>query len=142
MKSHYPGCMSDEECKCQDHDNATEDEAAVATCKICDDSGTRIIGERDGENFWNRCVPCECQSDPMIPVRASRWAWLNQCAKSLADLKERHKNVLEDMEEVIEERDEARGIATEACAMLADNGFETNYPPLPWDSDFPQNKLL
>jgi len=78
----------------------------------------------------------------MIPVRASRWAWLNQCAKSLADLKERHKNVLEDMEEVIEERDEARGIATEACAMLADNGFETNYPPLPWDSDFPQNKLL
>lgn len=104
-----------------------------ATCSLCDGSGTRIIGERDGENFWNRCVPCECQSDPMIPVRASQWAWLNQCARSLADLKERHKNVLEDMEELIDERDEARVIATEACAMLADNGFETNYPPMPWD---------
>lgn len=32
-------------------------------------------------------------------------------------------------------RDEAREIAKEACAMLADNGFETNYPPMPWDSD-------
>ena len=26
MKSHYPGCMSDEECKCQDYDDEIEDE--------------------------------------------------------------------------------------------------------------------
>jgi len=138
MKSHYPGCMSDEECKCQDHDNATEDEAAVSTCKICDGSGTRIIGERDGDNAWNRCVPCECRNQPlpMIPVRVDKWASLNRDAK---DAKERYKEALQDMEEVYSERDEARRIAKEACEMLSANGFETNYPPMPWDSDFPQN---
>lgn len=108
MKSHYPGCVSDETCTCQDYDNEIEDESTVSNCKICDDSGTRIISERDGENFWNRCVPCECQSDPLIPVRASQWAWLNQCAKSLTDIKDRHKNALEDMEQVILERDEMK----------------------------------
>jgi len=39
------------------------------------------------------------------------------------------------------ERDEARQIAAEACAMLADNGFETNYPPMPWDSDSSENAI-
>jgi hypothetical protein len=34
---------------------------------------------------------------------------------------------------------DSRSIAAEACAMLADNGFETNYPPMPWDSDSPEN---
>ena len=34
---------------------------------------------------------------------------------------------------------EARTIATEACALLAENGFETNYPPMPWDSDSRMN---
>jgi len=26
--------------------------------------------------------------------------------------------------------------------MLADNGFETNYPPMPWGSDSPENSEL
>jgi hypothetical protein len=29
---------------------------------------------------------------------------------------------------------EAREIAKEACAILAENGFETNYPPMPWEN--------
>lgn len=55
------------------------------------------------------------------------------------DLHARHKNALEDIEAEIAERNEAREIAAEACAMLAENGFETNYPPMPWDSDSPEN---
>ena len=35
--------------------------------------------------------------------------------------------------EAWEEVKEARAIAKEACEMLADNGFETNYPPMPWE---------
>jgi hypothetical protein len=58
-----------------------------AACSLCGGSGTRIIGERDGKNFWNRCVPCDCQSDPLIPVRASQWALLNQCAKDRDEMK-------------------------------------------------------
>ena len=98
-----------------------------------------MIGERDGDAFWNRCVPCQCKSDPLIPVRVSKWAWLNQCAKELEDVQKRNKNmmgnIMEDIEELRNELDEARAIATEACAMLAKNGFETNYPPMPWDDD-------
>jgi hypothetical protein len=61
----------------------TESESALrgAACSLCGDSGTRIIGERDGENFWNRCVPCECRSNPIIPVKANDWAYLNKCAR-------------------------------------------------------------
>ena len=51
------------------------------TCSLCGGSGTRMIGERDGENFWNRCVPCECRSNPIIPVKATDWAYLNKCAR-------------------------------------------------------------
>lgn len=29
-------------------------------CKSCGGSGTMIIGEREGDGVWNRCVPCEC----------------------------------------------------------------------------------
>ena len=106
----------------------------MSNCKKCQGSGTVIIGERDGDSFWNRCVPCECRNQlmPMIPVRADNWASLNRDAK---DAKERHKEALRDMEEIYSERDEARRIAKEACAMLANNGFETNYPPMPWEVD-------
>ena len=47
---------------------------------------------------------------------------------------------IEDYREVESERDEAREIAKGSCAMLAKNGFETNYPPMPWDSDSPENE--
>lgn len=52
-----------------------------ATCSLCDGSGTRIIGERNGENFWNRCVPCECRSNRLIAVKANDWEYLNKCAR-------------------------------------------------------------
>lgn len=35
---------------------------AAPVCSRCGGSGTVIIGERDGDAFWNRCVPCECMS--------------------------------------------------------------------------------
>lgn len=60
-------------------------------------------------------------------------------AGKAVDLHARHKNALEDIEAEIAERNEARKIAAEACAMLAGNGFETNYPPMPWDSDSSEN---
>ena len=69
---------------------------------------------------------------PMIPVRADKWASLNRDVK---DAKERHKEALKDMEEIYSERDEARRIATESCKILAENGFETNYPPMPWEEN-------
>ena len=62
--------------------------------------------------------------------------------KKAVDLHARHKNALEDIEAEIAERNEAREIAAEACAMLADNGFETNYPPMPWDSDSTENASM
>lgn len=36
------------------------------TCSACGGSGTRIIGEREGTHWWNRCVPCECREKPII----------------------------------------------------------------------------
>jgi hypothetical protein len=62
--------------------------------------------------------------------------------KKAVDLHARHKGALEDIEAEIAERNEAREIAAKACAMLAENGFETNYPPMPWDSDSPENSKL
>jgi hypothetical protein len=35
-------------------------------CSSCGGSGTRIIGEREGKNFWNRCIPCECRSETLV----------------------------------------------------------------------------
>jgi hypothetical protein len=43
----------------------------MINCNKCNGSGTRIIGERDGDSFWNRCIPCDCQSDTQIPVRSA-----------------------------------------------------------------------
>ena len=82
--------------KCRYVKETAERPLDAPTCSVCDGSGTRIIGTRDGDKFWNRCVPCQCQSDPLIPVRASQWAWLNQCAKDLNDMKDRYKNALAD----------------------------------------------
>lgn len=36
--------------------------------------------------------------------------------------------------EAWEDLKEARFIAKESCEMLAENGFEVNYPPMPWES--------
>ena len=106
----------------------------MSNCEKCQGSGTVIIGERDGDAFWNRCAPCKCrnQTEPIIPVRADQWANLNRDAK---DAKERYKEALRDMEEIYSERDDARRIAKEACEMLSVNGFQTNYPPMPWEDE-------
>jgi hypothetical protein len=37
-----------------------------AACSSCGGSGTRIIGEREGGNFWNRCIPCECRAETLV----------------------------------------------------------------------------
>ena len=37
------------------------------------------------------------------------------------------------------ERDHAREIAKQACELLAENNFEVNYPPMPWDEGSPEN---
>lgn len=62
-------------------DTPLKADCSSATCSLCGDSGTRMIGERDGQNFWNRCVPCECRANPIIPVKASDWVYLNKCAR-------------------------------------------------------------
>lgn len=71
-------CYKDELAK-----EKANDRLGATACSLCGDSGTLIIGERDGENFWNRCVPCECRSNPIIPVKANDWAYLNKCARVL-----------------------------------------------------------
>ena len=68
-------------------------------------------------------------------LERERDAWRGKAV----DLHARYKGALEDIEAEIAERNEAREIAAEACGMLAENGFETNYPPMPWDSDSPEN---
>lgn len=37
------------------------------------------------------------------------------------------------------ERDYAREIAKLACELLAENNFEVNYPPMPWEEGSPEN---
>lgn len=37
------------------------------------------------------------------------------------------------------ERDHAREIAKQACELLAENNFEVNYPPMPWEEGSPEN---
>ena len=81
--------------------------------------------------YWRMC-------DLARTLERERDSWRGKAV----DLHARHKNALEDIEAEIAERNEAREIAAEACAMLAENGFETNYPPMPWDSDSPENTLL
>lgn len=39
------------------------------------------------------------------------------------------------------ERDYAREIAKWACELLAENNFEVNYPPMPWEEGSPENDL-
>ncbi len=78
--------------------------------------------------YWRMC-------DLARTLERERDEWRGKAV----DLHARHKGALEDIEAEISERNEARAIAAEACAMLADNGFETNYPPMPWDSDSPEN---
>jgi hypothetical protein len=34
---------------------------------------------------------------------------------------------------------ESRRIAKDACAMLASEGYEVNYPPMPWEAASPEN---
>jgi hypothetical protein len=53
--------------------------------------------------------------------------------QDLADAKARHKSALKDIESEIKSRDAARRIAKEACELLATEGYEVNYPPMPWD---------
>lgn len=36
-------------------------------------------------------------------------------------------------DEAREQRDAARVIAKDACVLLAENNFEVNYPPMPWE---------
>jgi hypothetical protein len=47
IKSHYAGCMSDETCKCQDHDDQSEWEAEMKAHKI--EQMHDFLGERETE---------------------------------------------------------------------------------------------
>lgn len=78
--------------------------------------------------YWRMC-------DMARTLERERDEWRGKAV----DLHARHKNALEDIEAEIAERNEARKIAAEAYAMLAGNGLETNYPPMPWDSDSSEN---
>lgn len=42
-------------------------------------------------------------------------------------------------DEAREQRDAARKIAKQACELLAENNFEVNYPPMPWEEGSPEN---
>jgi len=81
--------------------------------------------------YWRMC-------DLARTLERERDEWRGKAV----DLHARYKGALEDIETEIAERNEARVIANEACAMLAENGFETNYPPMPWDSDSSENSKL
>lgn len=58
--------------------------------------------------------------------------------KKAVDLHARHKNALEDIESEIAERNEARRIAKEACELLDSEGYQVNYPPMPWEPESPE----
>jgi hypothetical protein len=58
--------------------------------------------------------------------------------KKAVDLNARHKGALEDIEAEITARDEARRIAKEACELLDREGYQVNYPPMPWEPDSPE----
>jgi hypothetical protein len=53
---------------------------------------------------------------------------------AIAELRRKYEDAYLVIDEVMRERDEARGIAFDACLMLSSNGFETNYPPMPWNN--------
>ena len=46
------------------------------------------------------------------------------------------------MKDIECERDYAREIAKQACALLAENNFEMNYPPMPWEEGSPENSVI
>jgi hypothetical protein len=58
--------------------------------------------------------------------------------KKAVDLHARYKGALEDIEAEIAARDEARRLAKEACELLDREGYQVNYPPMPWEPDSPE----
>lgn len=58
--------------------------------------------------------------------------------KKAVDLHARHKGALEDIETEIAARDEARRLAKDACELLDREGYQVNYPPMPWEPDSPE----
>ena len=80
----------------------------------------------------------ECNDPDHGAINAER-AESKGLRKAWVELDDKKQDLEKQLATVTAQRDEAREIAAEACAMLADNGFETNYPPMPWDSDSPEN---
>lgn len=69
-------------------------------------------------------------------IEQERNVWKHEAETLRAELKKADKVLEANIATFIdlrEERDEARKIAKESCELLAENGFETNYPPMPWE---------
>jgi uncharacterized protein (DUF2252 family) len=54
-------------------------------------------------------------------------------------LRHQRRILLKRVKEMGSDLAEARRIAKDACAMLASEGYEVNYPPMPWEADSPEN---
>ena len=91
-------------------------------CPKCEGSGSVYVATVEDGETWTRCVPCQCAEDPLIPVKASQWAKLNQCAKDLNDSKARYKNAIEDMETLIKKHNEAVDLAEKRKAAMEEWG--------------------
>ena len=80
--------------------------------------------------------------EAVVALMKERDVWKHESENLSAELKKADEALEANITTFLdlrEERDEAREIAKESCEMLAKNGFETNYPPMPWDSDSQMN---
>jgi hypothetical protein len=77
--------------------------------------------------YWRMC-------DVARTLERERDSWRSKAV----DLHARYKGALEDIETEIADRNEARRIAKEACELLDREGYQVNYPPMPWEPDSPE----
>lgn len=77
--------------------------------------------------YWRMC-------DVTRTLERERDSWRSKAV----DLHARYKGALEDIETEIADRNEARRIAKEACELLDREGYQVNYPPMPWEPDSPE----
>ena len=54
-------------------------------------------------------------------------------------LRHQRRLLLKRVKELVSDLAESRRIAKDACAMLASEGYEVNYPPMPWEANSSEN---
>ena len=89
---------------------------------------TDAVSEEIRRNNWRQWVIIEKMEEHAKTLERSN-----------NKLRHQRRLLLKRVKEMGSDLAESRRIAKDACAMLASEGYEVNYPPMPWEADSPEN---